>query len=624
MLKLQTCPRLILLRRDVGTVLALIIGNQATYHRTKNNLSKEEKGMKKEKNLEKIESRLTGFQAPHTYAIIFFVIIAVWLLTFVIPAGKFTTQEVTFVDGSGAEKTKTVLMAETFRYSYDLNTEEVDSLLTDLSKDESKLEELGVDSAALGDFLATDPSGWDQSQLDELGLTDAVLYDMYGEDIYDTSHKLHNIANVWGTDDYDGFGVLNYLFEGLVTGDKYGSAVGIVALILVVGGSFGIIMRTGAVEAGIYAFIRKTRGMERYSLPLLFVLFSLGGAVFGMSEECIPFAMIMVPFVIAMGYDSIVAVTVTFVSAQIGNATSWMNPFSVAVAQGIAGVPILSGAPFRIIMFIVITGAGAAYMMVYAERIRKNPQLSAVYELDAYFRNKIETESQDLHREFKLGHKLILLNMLAVLAWIVWGVTKYAYYIPEIASQFFVMGFVAGVIAVIFKLNGMTINEMASSFQTGVAELAGTAVVVGMAKGILLVMGGSDATVASSLNTILYRMGSALNGLPTVVTAWFMYLFQSLFNLVVTSNSGQAALTMPIMAPLADIVGVSRQIAVLAYQLGSGFVDAFTPCSASLLGVLGVARINWIKWAKFQIKMQGFLFLLGSIFVIIAVMIDFS
>lgn len=250
--------------------------------------------------------------------------------------------------------------------------------------------------------------------------------------------------------------------------------------------------------------------------------------------------------------------------------------------------------------------------------------MSAVYELDAYFRNKIETESQDLHREFKLGHKLILLNMLAVLAWIVWGVTKYAYYIPEIASQFFVMGFVAGVIAVIFKLNGMTINEMASSFQTGVAELAGTAVVVGMAKGILLVMGGSDATVASSLNTILYRMGSALNGLPTVVTAWFMYLFQSLFNLVVTSNSGQAALTMPIMAPLADIVGVSRQIAVLAYQLGSGFVDAFTPCSASLLGVLGVARINWIKWAKFQIKMQGFLFLLGTIFVIIAVMIDFS
>lgn len=579
---------------------------------------------KEEKNLKKLENGLTRFQPPHTYAIIFFVIIAMWLLTFVIPAGKFSTQDVSYIDASGVEKTKTVLMPETFRYSYELNTSALDAKLTDLSNDTAKLDSLGIDQAALKDFLATDSAQWTQSELDEIGLTDPLLYSLYGDSIYDTSKKLHKVATVWGTDDFYGFGVLNYLFEGLVTGDKYGSAVGIVALILVVGGSFGIIMRTGAVEAGIYAFIRKTHGLERYSLPLLFFLFALGGAVFGMSEECIPFAMIMVPFVIAMGYDSIVAVTVTFVSAQIGNATSWMNPFSVAVAQGIAGVPILSGAPFRIIMFIVITAAGAGYMMVYAERIRKRPELSAVYEMDAYFRNKIQEESQGLHGEFKLGHKLILLNMLAVLIWIVWGVTKHGYYIPEIASQFFVMGFVAGVIAILFKLNGMTVNEMASSFQTGVADLAGTAVVVGMAKGILLVLGGSDATVASSLNTILYMMGTAVSGLPTVVTAWFMYLFQSLFNLVVTSNSGQAALTMPIMAPLSDIVGVSRQIAVLAYQLGSGFVDAFTPVSASLLGVLGVARINWMKWAKFQIKMQAFLFVLGTIFVVIAVSINFA
>ena len=580
--------------------------------------------MKDEKNLQRLEKGLTRFQAPHTYAIIFFVIIVMWLLTFVIPAGKFTTHQVEYTDASGAQKSKTVLMAETFRYAYNFDTEKLASSLEDLSEDSAKLEELSVDPAALSDFLATDQSEWSQGALDEVGLTDPVLYDLFGEGIYDTSQKLHNTATLWGTDDYGGFGVLNYLFEGLVTGDKYGSAVGIVALILVVGGAFGIIMRTGAVEAGIYAFIKKTKGLERFSLPLLFILFSLGGATFGMSEECIPFAMIMVPFVIAMGYDSIVAVTVTFVAAQVGNATSWMNPFGVAVAQGIAEVPILSGAPFRIIMFVVITLAAAGYMMVYAERIRKNPQLSAVYELDSYFRNKISEESEGVHSEFKLGHKLVLLDMAAVLIWIVWGVTQKGYYIPEIASQFFVMGFVAGVIAIIFKLNGMNINEMASSFQNGVADLAGTAVVVGMAKGILLVLGGSDATVASSLNTILYGMGTAIGGLPVVMTSWLMYVFQSLFNLVVTSNSGQAALTMPIMAPLADIVGVSRQVAVLAYQLGAGFVDAFTPCSASLLGVLGVARINWMKWAKFQLKMQAFLFLLGSIFVIIAVSINFS
>ena len=213
------------------------------------------------------------------------------------------------------------------------------------------------------------------------------------------------------------------MFEGLVSGDKYGSAVGIAALILVVGGAFGIIMKTGAIDAGIFAFISKTRGLERLALPLLFFAFSFGGATFGMAEEVIPFSMVMVPFVIALGYDSIVAVTVTYVASQIGNATSWMSPFSVAVAQGIAGIPVLSGATFRIIMWVVITGLSAAYLMVYAERIRKNPEKSLTYKSDAYFRDHIQKTS-DENKPFLLGHKLILLEMLAVLIWIVWGVTQ--------------------------------------------------------------------------------------------------------------------------------------------------------------------------------------------------------
>lgn len=563
----------------------------------------------------------TKFRTPHTYAIIFVVVLACWALTFMVPAGKFSVHRVEYTDNNGAVKGRTVLMADTFRYSYNLDTDFLKAELPKLSDDTAKLEELGVDQAALKEFVATDQSTWDQSQLDDLGLSDDVLYGIYGESFYDTSTKLHKTAKVWGTDDYNGFGFMNYIFEGLVTGDKYGSAVGIVALILVVGGSFGIIMKTGAIDAGIYAFIKKTRGLEKLALPILFYLFSLGGATFGMSEEVIPFAMVMVPFVIALGYDSIVAVTVTFVASQVGNATSWMSPFSVAVAQGIAGIPVLSGASFRLVMWFVITGLSAAYMMVYAEKIRKKPTLSEVYESDEYFRNRIENTTNE-EMQFNLGHKLILLEMLAVLIWIVWGVTKKGYYIPEIASQFFVMGFVAGIIAIIFKLNNMTVNDMASSFQGGVADLAGTAVVVGMAKGILLVLGGSDANSVSALNTVLHGVGNALKGVPSVVAAWAMYIFQSLFNLVVTSNSGQAALTMPIMAPLADMVGVSRQVAVLAYQLGAGFVDAFTPVSASLIGVLGVARIDWAKWAKYQIKMQGFFFILGSIAIVIAVSIN--
>ena len=578
---------------------------------------------KKEQTVPAKKKDLTKLKTPHTYAIIFFVVIFCWLLTFLIPAGKFSTHTIEYTDANGDTATRTVLMADTFRYSYNLDTDFVAQALTDISKDTALMEELEVDPDGLAALMETDSAAWTQADLDAVGLSDDEMYSMYGEEFYDTSKKLHKTAKIWGTDDFGGFGFLNYVFEGLVTGDRFGSAVGICALILVVGGAFGIIMKTGAIDAGIYAFIKKTKGLERLALPLLFILFSLGGATFGMAEECIPFAMIMVPFVIALGYDSIVAVTVTYVASQVGNAVSWMSPFSVAVAQGIAGVPVLSGATFRLIMWVTVTLASAAFMMVYAERIRKTPEKSVVYAGDAYFRDRMDAVT-DEEREFNLGHKLILLEMLAVLIWIIWGVTQRGFYIPEIASQFFVMGFVAGVIAIIFKLNGMTINGMASAFQGGVADLAGTAVVVGMAKGILLVLGGSDADVASTLNTILYAIGTVLEGVPSFIGAWFMYIFQSLFNLVVTSNSGQAALTMPIMAPLSDLVGVSRQIAVLAYQLGAGFVDAFTPVSASLIGVLGVARIEWGKWAKFQIKMQAFFFIMGTIIIAIAVAMNFQ
>lgn len=563
---------------------------------------------------------ITKMKTPHTYAIIFGVVIFAWILTFLIPAGRFSTHDITYKDNNGTEKTRTVLQQDSFRYYYHYNMGAVQKDLTSIANNPDKLDEMGIDKSDLDDLLKTNSAEWTDEDLSDAGITDAALYKEFGMGIYNQSAPLHKTARLWGTEDTAGFGVLNYVFEGLVTGDRTGTAVGIVALILVVGGSFGIIMRTGAVDAGIYAFINTSKGLERAALPLLFFVFSLGGATFGMAEECIPFAMVMVPFVIALGYDSIVAVTVTFVASQVGNAVSWMSPFSVAIAQGIAGIPVLSGTSFRLPMWFIVTALSAAYMMIYAEKIRKHPESSVVYESDKFFRDRMN-ETTEEEKEFKLGHKLILLEMLAVLVWIVWGVTQEGYYIPEIASQFFVMGFVAGVTAIIFKLNGMTINEMAASFQSGVKDLAGTAVVVGMAKGILLVLGGSDATEPSALNTILHYIGESVHGIPAFFGAEIMYVFQSCFNLAVTSNSGQAALTMPIMAPLSDVLGIHRQIAVLAYQMGAGFVDAFTPVSAALIGVLGVAHIDWATWAKFQIKMQGFFFLMGTIILFIACMI---
>ncbi len=415
---------------------------------------------------------------------------------------------------------------------------------------------------------------------------------------------------------------MNYIFEGLVTGDRYGSAIGIVALLLVVGGAFGIIMKTGAIDAGIYSFVENARGKEHLALPLIFFLFSFAGATFGASEQVIPFVMIIAPFCIAMGYDSITALTITFAASQIGNACSWMSPFSIAIAQGIAGLPALSGAGFRMIMWLIITALSCVFMMLYAKKIKKNPEKSPTYKTDNYFRQSVSKDSQSNY-EFNLGHKIILFELVLGLIWIVLGVMKLGYSIPELASQFFVMGIVAGITALVFKLDNLTMNDLAYAFKDGISDLAPTAVVVGMAKGILLVLGGSDAGSFSVLNTILYHVGNILSNIPSLFGAYAMYIFQSLFNLVVTSNSGQAALTMPIMAPLADIVGVSRQVAILAFQLGSGFVDAFTPVSASLVGCLAAARVDWSQWAKFQIKMQGFLFILGIVFITIAIAIGY-
>ncbi len=418
-------------------------------------------------------------------------------------------------------------------------------------------------------------------------------------------------------------GFLNYIFEGFVTGDKYGSAIGVIAFILVIGGAFGIVLSTGAIEGGIMKMISRFNGKEFILIPVLFILFSLGGAVFGMGEESIPFVMIVVPMVIAMGYDAVVGITITYVATQIGFATSWMNPFSVAIAQGVSGIPVMSGANFRIFMWLVFNVITIVFIMFYASKIKKNPQASVSYESDAFFREDFEkTKNQNM--DFGLGHKLIILDLVLTMVWVIWGVTKQGYYIPEIATQFFTMGLVAGIIAVVFRLNDTDVNGIAKSFVNGAKDLLAPAMVVGMSQGIIFVLGGTDPTNGTVLNTILNSAANSIANLSPSISAWIMYIFQSVFNFFVVSGSGQAALTMPLMAPLADLAGVTRQVAVLAFQLGDGLTNLIVPTSGLLMAVLGAARLDWGKWVKFQIKMQAVLFLVASIFVFAAVAINFA
>ena len=497
------------------------------------------------------------FQMPHTYIIIFGVILFAAILTMFIPLGKYETKEITYTM-NGEEKTRTVLDPDSFEYVLDEN-----------------------------------------------------------------GNKVTKVAPLFGTEDFGGQGILNYVFEGLTTGNKNGTAVGIIAFILVVGGSFGIVLRTGAVESGIMRVISMTNGKEILLVPILIVLFSLGGAVFGMGEEAIPFVMILVPMFIAMGYDAVVGIMCSYVATQIGFGTSWQNPFGLAVAQGIAGIPVMSGAWFRIPLWIIFTGLTCVFTLRYAAKIKKNPKLSVAYESDKEYREDFAKNGKaDL--PFTLGHKLVLLTIVACMVWTIWGVVTQGYYIPEIASQFFVMGLVSGIIGLIFHLNDMHLNDIPRAFDRGAADLLGAAMCVGMAQGIIIILGGTSATDGTVLNTILYTISNGMKNFPPVISAWLMYVFQSVFNFFVVSGSGQAALTMPIMAPLADLVGVERQVAVLSYQLGDAFTNFIVPTSGCLLGALAAARLEWGQWAKFQIKFQAFLFVCASIAVVVAMMIGLS
>ena len=504
-----------------------------------------------------MEKKKRSFQMPHTFIIIFGVILFAAVLTMFIPLGQYDTKEITYMQ-NGSERTRTVLDPDSFRYVLD-----------------------------------------------------------------DNGNKVTKIAPLFGTEDFGGQGILNCVFEGMTVGDKNGAAVGIIAFILVVGGAFGIVIRTGAVESGIMRVIAVTNGKEILLIPILVVLFSLGGAVFGMGEEAIPFVMILVPMFIALGYDAVVGIMCSYVSTQIGFGSSWQNPFSLAVAQGISGLPVMSGAWFRIPMWIFFTGLTIVFTMRYAVKIKKNPESSVAYQSDEAYRKEFSKKGNELP-PFTLGHKLVLLTIAACMAWTIWGVVSEGYYIPEIASQFFVMGLVAGILGVAFHLNDMKLNDIATSFERGAADLLGAAMCVGMAQGIIIILGGTSATDGTVLNTILHGISQGMQGFPAVVSAWLMYVFQSVFNFFVVSGSGQAALTMPVMAPLADLVGVERQVAVVAFQLGDAFTNFIVPTSGCLLGALAAAKLDWGKWAKFQIKFQAVLITCATVTVILAVVLGLS
>lgn len=402
-----------------------------------------------------------------------------------------------------------------------------------------------------------------------------------------------------------GRGLLSFLFEGFTSGGRTSAAVGVIALVLIIGGSFGVIQASGAVDRGLLRLVGLAGRRDWLLMVLLFVAFSLGGAVFGMGEETIAFLALLLPLTDRLGLPRAAAVMCTYMASQIGFATSWMNPFSVVVAQGVAGLDPISGAPFRMLMWACFTVLGLGFTLRYALRNRVPMPVA-------------DSPSDAPRVPLNWGDRLILLLVLATVAWIVWGVSLHGYYLPEIAAQFFGLGLAVGLVC---WLDGrLGANRIAEEFTEGVRRLVPVALVIAAAKGMLWLLGGVDPHQASVLNTLLFGMAWLFDGLPPVVSAQGMFLLQSVFNFFVTSGSAQAGITMPLMAGLGDLVGVSRQTAVVAFQLGDGLTNLVVPTSAVMIGAIGVAGISWTQWLRVIWRFELLLLACGALFVALAVL----
>lgn len=400
------------------------------------------------------------------------------------------------------------------------------------------------------------------------------------------------------------FGVLNSVPKGMV------ETAGIIFFIFIVGGSFGVVEATGAFEAGIGKITKAMSGKERAIIPIVMFVFSLGGAVFGMAEETLPFIPIMVTLAIALGFDSLTGVGIVLAGAGAGFAGAFMNPFTVGVAQGIAGLPLFSGMGFRVIAYFVMVTVAVAFMYLYAGRVKKKPELSSMYEFD---KSREDILDLDKIRDLNTNDKLVLMTVSITIILLVFGVIKFGWYIQEISALFLGMSIV---VAIFGKLG---FNGFGENLVNGMANMAGGALVVGFARAILVVL-----TEGNIMDTILYITSNAVSSLPSSLTSLGMYVFQCLLNFIIPSGSGQAAVSIPLMAPLADIVGITRQTAVLAYQFGDGISNIFTPTSGYFMAGLALAKVPWNKWAKWILPMILLQYLAGAILVLIANYIQFG
>jgi uncharacterized ion transporter superfamily protein YfcC len=459
--------------------------------------------------------------------------------------------------------------------------------------------------------------------------------------------------------------IFSALFDGFV--DKSD----IIIFILMIGGSFWIMNETKAIDVAIKSFLRFSKriehnkiiakiGADNLILSLIMLMFSIFGAVFGMSEETIAFVIIFVPLSVSMGYDSIVGVSLCFVAAALGFTGAILNPFTIGIAQGLSNLPLFSGIEYRMFCWVIINLAGFIFVLRYARNIKKNPSRSPVREDDKYWRERQEDNTDEIKystpfsawityvllflvlaifswlyplTSLAIGTKTVQLPALPVLSglfgltgWItlrksvhffiihilvftililITGVMGYGWYIMEISTLFFAMGLSTGI-----SMN-YSANRITKLFLDGVKDILSAALVVGLAGGIIIIINNGNI-----IDTMLFKLSESISGMGKMASVGMMYIVQNLINLIMPSGSAKAALTMPMMSQFSDLIGVSRQATVMAFQFGDGFTNMITPTSGVLLGVLSVARIPYDKWFRWVLPLIIILFILGFLLLI--------
>lgn len=379
-------------------------------------------------------------------------------------------------------------------------------------------------------------------------------------------------------------GFLNSLHTGMV------DSASIMFFVLIIGGSYGILSATGAMEAFIVTLTRKLGNKDKWLIPLMMLFFATGGSLIGMFEETLPYIAILVPLAVALGFDAITGAAIVLIGASVGFTSAVMNPFTIGVAQGVAELPPFSGMGFRIVVFAVMYLVAVAFVYRHAMKVKKNPELGIYGSFEKQNIDKLFDSGIVLERR----HKLILICFLLNLVAIAVGVIEFGWYITEIAGLFILLGVVVGIIG------RLSANEMVDSFMKGAASLLAGAMIIGVARAIVVVL--NDGHI---MDTILYYFASVIQELPPSLTAVGMLVFQTILSFVIPSGSGMAALTMPIMTPLSDLVGITRQTAVLAFQFGDGISNVIIPgIAVAGIGMAGISYLRWIKWIFPLILMQ--------------------